>query len=97
MDKLLHFLITNLVDHPEAVAIAVTHDATGTVILTAAVAPEDMGKVIGRSGRVITAIREIIKVKAVKTNQRAKVVLAEPTQTDSLSRSQPEAESADKP
>ena len=92
MDKLLHFLISQIVDEPEAVKVETSTDPTGTVILTAGVAPEDMGKVIGKGGKIISAIRELIKVKAIKTNQRVRVVLADPpasagqvTQTDSLS------------
>jgi len=92
MDKLLKFLISQIVDQPEAVAINSATDETGTVILTAVVDPGDMGKVIGKGGKIISAIRELIKVKAIKTNQRVRVVLAEPpasagqvTQTDSLS------------
>ncbi len=91
MDKLLQFLISQIVDQPEAVTVTAATDASGTVILTAAVAPEDMGKVIGKGGKIISAIRELIKVKAIKTNQRVRVVLAEPTQTDSLSPLPPSA------
>ena len=93
MDKLLKFLITQIVDQPEAVAVNAATDETGTVILTAAVDPTDMGKVIGKGGKIISAIRELVKVKAIKSNQRVRVVLAEPlvhdevgtTQIDSLS------------
>lgn len=92
MDKLLKFLISQIVDQPEAVTINSATDETGTVILTAVVDPNDMGKVIGKGGKIISAIRELIKVKAIKTNQRVRVILAEPaspaarpTQTDSLS------------
>jgi len=92
MDKLLLFLISQIVDQPEAVSIKADTDSSGTVILTATVAPEDMGKVIGKGGKIISAIRELIKVKAIKTNQRVRVVLAEP-QTNSLSPLPPSAQS----
>ena len=92
MTKLLKFLISQIVDKPEAVEVAETTDETGTVILTATVDPADMGKVIGKGGKIISAIRELLKVKAIKQNRRVRVVLAEPpasagqaTQTDSLS------------
>ena len=85
MDSLLKFLISQIVDNPDAVGIEVSKDETGTIILTATVDPNDMGKVIGKSGKIISAIRELVKVKAIKQNQRVRVVLAEPTQTDSLS------------
>lgn len=82
MDKLLKFLISQIVDQPDAVTVAEATDDTGTVILTATVAPTDMGKVIGKGGKIISAIRELVKVKAIKSNQRVRVVLAEPTQTN---------------
>ncbi len=91
MDKLLKFLISQIVDQPEAVDVSAAPDETGTVILTATVNPSDMGKVIGKGGKIISAIRELVKVKAIKLGQRVRVVLAEPasqggpTQTDSLS------------
>lgn len=92
MVDLLKFLISQIVDQPDAVEVIETTDETGTVILTATVDPDDMGKVIGKSGKIISAIRELVKVKAIKQNKRVRVVLAEPpqsrggpTQTDSLS------------
>lgn len=85
MDKLLKFLISQIVDQPESVVVNAATDETGMVILTAVVDPNDMGKVIGKGGKIISAIRELVKVKAIKTNQRVRVVLEEPTQTDSLS------------
>lgn len=85
MLPLLKFLITRIVDHPEAVKIAAAADPAGGQILTVTVDPADMGRVVGKGGKIIAAVRELVKVRAVKTNQRVRVVLAEPTQTDSLS------------
>lgn len=97
MRDLLKFLLSQIVDQPEQVKIDQTSDETGTIILTAAVAPEDMGKVIGRGGKIISAIRELLKVKAVKANQRVRLILAEPaTETNSLSPAETAAESPDK-
>lgn len=89
MEKLLKFLITQIVDQPDAVVIETGTDNAGTIILTVTVDPQDMGKVIGKGGKIISAIRELIKVKAIKTKQRVRVILAEPQgtplQTDSPS------------
>jgi hypothetical protein len=93
MNQLLNFLVTQIVDRPEAVRIETKNDAAGTVILTLTVAPEDMGRVIGKGGKIIAAIRELVKVKALMTGRRVRVILAEPSilpeaatpQTDSLS------------
>lgn len=92
MLDLLKFLLSQIVDRPEAVQVSEAVDDSGTTILTASVDPADMGKVIGKGGKIISAIRELVKVKAIKANLRVRVVLVEPpaaagpvTQTDSLS------------
>ncbi len=99
MVDLVKFLISQIVDEPEAVKIDSQVDANGTTIITVAVAPSDMGKVIGRGGKIINAIRELAKVKAIKSNSRVRVILADPentTQTDSLSPTEPEAQQEEK-
>jgi hypothetical protein len=93
MIDLAKFLVTQIVDDPDAVKIDSQLDQNGTTILTVSVGPNDMGKVIGRGGKIINAIRELVKVKAIKSNQRVRVILADPentTQTDSLSLTEPE-------
>ena len=50
----------------------------GTVIFTIHVAKEDMGKVIGKEGRTIQSIRNLVKILAVKENKRVMVEIAEP-------------------
>lgn len=76
MKDTLHFIITSIVDKPDAVVIE-EQDDNGLLVLTVAVAPEDMGKVIGKEGKVIRSVRNIMKIKAMKHNQRINVVLAE--------------------
>jgi predicted RNA-binding protein YlqC (UPF0109 family) len=59
-DELVRYLITSLVDHPEDVRVDVKHsgeDTTYEVTMHA----EDVGKVIGRQGRVIKAIRTLVR------------------------------------
>lgn len=76
MIDLLQYILTNIVDHPDAIRIDETVDPTTNLkILNLTVHPEDMGKVIGKGGKIITAIRELVRIKAIKTNQRVKVVL----------------------
>lgn len=59
MKELLLYMAQNLVDHPEAVTVTeITGEET---TLELRVAPEDMGKVIGRQGRIAKEIRTIIK------------------------------------
>lgn len=76
MKDTLHFIITSIVDNPDAVAIE-ERDEDGIINLIITVAKEDMGKVIGKEGKVIRSIRNIMKIKAMKHNVRINVSLAE--------------------
>ena len=59
MKELLLYIAQNLVDHPEAVNV--TEIEGDETVLELRVAPEDMGKVIGRQGRIAREIRTVIK------------------------------------
>lgn len=61
----LSFLASRLVDHPEAIRISATESRQG-VKLSLRVAPDDMGKVIGRRGRVAQSIRSVVRAAAAK-------------------------------
>ncbi|MBI2404690.1 KH domain-containing protein [Candidatus Gottesmanbacteria bacterium] len=76
MKDILLYLLAHLVDHPEDVVV---DEATeeGKTTLTAHIHPEDMGKVIGKSGRIIRAIRDLVKLVAAKNNAYVDVILAE--------------------
>ena len=76
MKDTLSYLVRALVDNPESVQIDETED-DGVVNLTITVAKDDMGRVIGKEGKVIRSIRNIMKVKAIKENKRISVSLAE--------------------
>ena len=77
MKKLLSFIVTQLVDHPEEVEIFEETDQNGIIKLTLKVADSEMGKIIGKQGRIIRALRSLLKVKAIKTNQQVFLELAE--------------------
>lgn len=77
MKDTLQFLITKIVDHPENVSIEETEGEESRVMLTVHVHPDDMGKVIGKSGRIIKALRDLIKLIATKHGIYVDVVLAE--------------------
>lgn len=81
MLKLVTYLINNLVDNPDQVTIKETTDDTGLTTISVLVAPDDMGKVIGRGGKVISAVRELTKIKAIKAGKRVRVVVKEPEET----------------
>ncbi len=73
----LENLVKALVDHPEAVKINRKVDEMG-VLLTLDVHPEDMGKVIGRSGNTAKAIRTLLRVVGMKNNARVNLKINEP-------------------
>lgn len=76
MKDVLLYLVKHLVDNPKEVHIEETSEEERT-LLTLTVHPDDMGKIIGKSGRIIRAIRDLMKVLAAKRNQYVDVVLAE--------------------
>lgn len=72
MLALVEHLAKSLVDQPEAVKVTqVENGREITIHLT--VAPEDMGKVIGKQGRIAKAIRTVVKAAAVKANKKVTV------------------------
>lgn len=77
MKNLLEFLLIHLVQHPEDVRIEETEGDRETVY-TIYVHAEDMGRIIGKNGSIIQAIRNIAKVRAIKEGIRAQIVLADP-------------------
>lgn len=70
--ELVEVLAKVLVDHPDQVIVAQT-DSERSVHLQLTVAPEDMGKVIGKQGKIANAIRTIVKAAAVKDGRRVHV------------------------
>ena len=60
MQELLTFVAQSLVDHPEQVTVTET-EGPEAIILELNVAEEDMGKVIGKQGRIAKAIRSVLK------------------------------------
>lgn len=89
MLNLVKYLVTNLVDQPEAVAVQETIDSLGVHLITITVAPDDMGKVIGKNGKIINSIRELAKIKAIKQGLRVKIALIDPLQTNPSFPSEP--------
>lgn len=67
--QFLEFIVKGLVDHPDDVKIDRKVDEMG-VLLTLTVHPEDMGRVIGKSGNTANAIRTLLKVVGLKNNAR---------------------------
>lgn len=79
--QLVTFVVRTLVDHPDAVHVELREDAQGLVVALR-VAPEDMGKVIGRQGRIARALRQVVRAAAVRSGIRAMLDIrsSEPTE-----------------
>ena len=75
--EFLEFVVKGLVEHPEDVKINRTVDEMG-VLLTLDLHPDDMGKVIGRSGNTAKAIRTLLRVVGMKHNARVNLKINEP-------------------
>ena len=79
MKDTLHYIVTSIVDNPDSVSIDEQNEEEGTSLIIH-VDPSDMGKIIGKEGKVIRSIRNIMKVKAMKHNVRINVSLADQEQ-----------------
>lgn len=76
MKDLVEYVVKSLVESPDEVSVAEIDEASET-ILQLTVAGPDMGRVIGKSGRVINAIRTLTQVAAAKQGKRVSVELVE--------------------
>ena len=72
MTKLVEAIAKSLVHSPEDVVVTETDGRQGTVI-ELRVAPDDMGKVIGKQGRIAKALRTVVKAAAIKENKKVTV------------------------
>lgn len=71
------YLVSSLVERPDAVSVEEFEEDDGTLVLELSVADDDYGKVIGRGGRTAQALRTVVKAAAVKDNRRVLVDIVE--------------------
>ncbi|MBD9219243.1 KH domain-containing protein [Anaerotignum sp. MSJ-24] len=76
MKELLEVIARNLVDNPDAVTVSEVKGER-SIILELKVAPEDMGKVIGKQGRIAKAIRTVVKAAAIHEDKRIVVEIVQ--------------------
>lgn len=76
MKELLEYIAKSLVDYPDDVSVTETEDER-TVVLELRVNDADMGKVIGKQGRIAKSIRLVMKAAASKANKRAVVEIVQ--------------------
>ena len=72
MKELVRIIATSLVDHPEQVDVT-ERETDKALVIELRVAPEDMGKVIGKQGRIAKSIRTVVKAAATKDDKKVVV------------------------
>ena len=73
MEDLLAYLARSLVDRPDEVSVESFEEEDGTIVLELRVGEDDAGKVIGRGGRTVSALRTVMKAAAVRQGTRVLV------------------------
>ncbi len=76
MKELVEVIAKSLVDHPDEVVVT-ERESDRTLIVELTVAKSDMGKVIGKKGRIAKAIRSVVKAAAIRADKRVVVEIAE--------------------
>ena len=76
MSELLGYLARQLVDRPEEVRVEEEH-RDDALVLRLHVAPEDVGKVIGRKGRIVRALRTLVRAGSARTGRRTLLEIVE--------------------
>ena len=77
MKQLLKELARSLVEHPDDAAVEEEVDESGMLMLKLKVHPEDMGRIIGKEGKIIQALRTLVRVTALKQGKRVHIELIE--------------------
>lgn len=72
MGELVEFIAKSLVDNPDEVEVKEVEN-NQSIIIEVKVAPEDMGRIIGKQGRIAKAIRTVTKAAAIKESKKVVV------------------------
>ncbi|MCI3919052.1 KH domain-containing protein [Paenibacillus sp. TRM 82003] len=75
MEALVRTLVRGLVDHPDDVRVDVTED-DDSILYELTVHPEDVGKVIGKGGRIIKSVRTVVTSASARSGKRIAVEIA---------------------
>ncbi|MBQ8130825.1 MAG: KH domain-containing protein [Clostridia bacterium] len=76
MEELVRMIAESLVDHPEQVQVK-TVEGPESIVLELSVGPDDMGKVIGKQGRIAKAIRTVVKAATARSEKPVFVEIME--------------------
>jgi predicted RNA-binding protein YlqC (UPF0109 family) len=77
MEEILTYLARELVDNPDQVRVERIEREDGELVLELHVAAEDVGKVIGKQGRIARALRTVVKASSVRAGRRVHVEIAD--------------------
>ena len=77
MVKLVEVIAKSLVENPDAVEVTEKAGKNSTMVIELKGAPEDMGKVIGKQGRIAKALRSVVKAAATKANKKVVVEIVQ--------------------
>jgi uncharacterized protein len=72
MKELVEYLVKALADHPDQVALG-EHEAEDSILLELRISPDDIGKIIGKNGNTINAIRTVLQAAASSQKKRVKL------------------------
>jgi predicted RNA-binding protein YlqC (UPF0109 family) len=96
VEELIKYIAQQLVDRPDQVELRVS-EAEGGKTFELKVAPDDVGKVIGRDGRTINALRTLVNVTAQKQGQRVRVEILDDRRQQQQAGAAPQAPAAPPP
>ena len=77
MEELVRYLLNHLVENPDQVDVSSKDESDKVTVITVKVAKDDIGRVIGRNGKVAGSIRTIVKSASAKTGKRYSVKIGE--------------------
>lgn len=76
MKSLLEYILTSMFSN-EAITVDESEEEDGNVILTIYAPQEEIGKIIGKGGKVINAMKQLVKIQAIKENKRVEINVEE--------------------
>jgi hypothetical protein len=75
MQELLEYILNSMYGNPAVTVSSIDED--GNVILTIHAPQEEIGRIIGKGGKVINAIKQLVKIQAIKENKRVEINVEE--------------------
>lgn len=84
MTELVKFMVEQFIEKPKSLSVTeeVSPEDENKMVITVSVSTEDMGRIIGKQGRIAKAIRTIVKAAQVKTGKKYTVEIAEKKESE---------------